>query len=139
MESENSEKWLVSVCGLNCAMCDIYQAFHGNERLREEIISWFEKERNEIVKPQQIRCQGCRESLDTHWSPDCKMMLCAMKKGVQYCFQCVDFPCPTVNEFGSDGTSHHERTVENSRRMKKIGIEAWIKEQKRKGQCVFCP
>jgi len=56
------------------------------------------------------------------------------------CEQCMeDFPCPSTNKFSSDGISHHKRTVENSKRIKEIGIEAWIAEQKRKGQYVFCP
>lgn len=139
METENSEKWSISVCGLNCAKCDIYQAGHGNEKLRDEIIEWFKKERNETVTPERIRCEGCRGLLDTHWSPDCKMMLCARKKRVHCCFQCQDFACTIVNEFSSDSISHHKRTIENSKVMREIGIEAWITEQKRKGQCVFCP
>jgi len=120
---ESSKEWSIAVCGLNCAKCDIYSASHGNEK----------------IKPEHVRCEGCRGSLDTHWSSECKMMLCARKRGFQYCFQCEDFPCTSVNEFSSDGISHHKRTIENSKRMKEIGIEAWIKEQKRKGQCVFCP
>ena len=135
----SSEEWVISVCGLNCAKCDIYQASHGNEILRDEIIEWFKKERNETVKPDQIKCAGCRGPIDRHWSPDCKMMLCARDRGLQFCFECEDFPCTYVNEFRSDGISHHERTIENLEKMKEIGIEAWIEEQKRKGQYVFCP
>ena len=139
MKAENSQRWLISVCGLNCAKCDIYQAYHGDEKLRGEMVEWFRKKLNEIVGPEQITCDGCRGSLEVHWSPECKMMLCASEKGLQYCFLCEDFPCAAVKGFASDGTSHHERTVNNAKRMKEIGIEAWIEEQKRKGQCVFCP
>jgi hypothetical protein len=131
--------WDVSICGLNCAQCDMYQAGHGDEKLRNEIVEWFEKERNEIVKSEQIRCEGCRGSLDAHWSSDCKMMSCANKKGLEYCFQCGDFPCKMLTDFASDGISHHKRTVENLKRMKEIGIDAWIAEQKKKGQLTFCP
>lgn len=139
MKAENSDKWVISVCGLNCAKCDIYEAGHGNEKARNEIIEWFKKERNLTLKPEQITCEGCRGSLDTHWSSDCKMLLCEKNKKLEYCFQCEDFPCTNVNEFASDGVSHHKRTVENAKRMKEIGLETWIAEQKRKGQCLFCP
>jgi len=67
------------------------------------------------------------------------MMLCAKKKGIQYCFQCEDFPCTEVNKFASDGTPHHKRTIENSKRMKEIGVKAWIKEQERRGKNTLCP
>ena len=139
MRPEDSVKWRISVCGLNCAKCDIYEASHGNEKLLGEMIEWFRKERNETVTQDQIRCDGCRGPLDVHWSPDCKMMLCAKKRGLQHCFQCENFPCTIVNRFSSDGISHHKRTIKNSEKMKEIGIGAWIKEQKRKGQCTFCP
>jgi hypothetical protein len=139
MKLKNPEKWLISVCGLNCARCDMYEAGHGNDEMKNAIVKWFKEERNETVKPERIRCDGCRGQLDAHWSPDCQMMLCAKEKGFQYCFQCQDFPCASVNEFRSDGIPHHERTIANSERMKEIGLETWIAEQKRKGQCVFCP
>lgn len=139
MGAEDSNEWLIAVCGLNCAKCDIYEAGHGNKKLRDEIIDWFRKEHNEAVKPEQVRCEGCTGPLIRHWSPDCKMMLCAKKKRLQHCFQCEDFPCTNVNEFSSDGTPHHKRTIENSKRMKETGIEAWIKEQERKGKSAFCP
>ncbi|MHA1722567.1 MAG: DUF3795 domain-containing protein [Candidatus Baldrarchaeia archaeon] len=139
MGTKKLEEWAISVCGLNCAKCDIYQAAHGNDKLRAEIVKWFRKKRNEIVKPEQIRCEGCRGPLEHHWNSECKLMLCARKRGHQYCFQCEEFPCTYVDEFSSDGISHHKRTIENLKRMKEIGVEAWIAEQKRKGRCVFCP
>ncbi len=133
------KKWRISVCGLNCAVCDMYQAGHGDEKLRDEIVEWFRKERNEIVKPEQVRCEGCNGPLESHWSSDCKMILCAKEKGIQYCFQCEDFVCKKLEDFSSDGISHHKRTVENLKKMKEIGLTTWLKEQKRKGKSVFCP
>jgi hypothetical protein len=137
--SIDCEKWNIAVCGINCAKCRIYEASHGNEKLRNEIVKWFRKERNETVKPEQIKCEACRGPFDSHWNPECKIMPCAKKRGLQYCFQCPDFPCKVLNEFSSDGIPHHKRTVENLRKMKKNGIEAWIAKQKRNGQCLFCP
>jgi hypothetical protein len=139
MKTENWEKWAISICGLNCAKCDMYEAGHGNQKLRDEIVEWFKKERNETVRQEEIRCEGCRGPLELHWSSDCKMMSCAKKKGFQYCFECGDFPCKILGEFGSDGISHHKRTVENLKRMKRIGLAEWISEQKKEGQCLFCP
>ncbi|UCE96922.1 MAG: DUF3795 domain-containing protein [Candidatus Bathyarchaeota archaeon] len=139
MKSNSSGKWVISTCGLNCAKCDIYEAGHGNERVRDQILAWFEKDRNQILKPEDVRCDGCRGSLEKHWSSDCMIMLCAKNKAVEYCFECTDFPCTLLKEFGSDGISHHARTVKNLKRMKAIGIDAWIEEQRSNGKCVFCP
>jgi hypothetical protein len=131
--------WDISICGLNCARCDMYQAGHGDEKLRDEIVEWFRKERDEAVRPEQIRCEGCRGPLHAHWSSDCTMMSCAKQRGLEYCFQCADFPCEMLIDFASDGVSHHKRTVENMKKMKEIGIDVWVSEQKKKGQPVFCP
>lgn len=139
MKAENSDRWSISICGLNCAKCDMYEASHGNEKVRDEIIQWFKEKRNKTVEPAQVRCEGCRGPVDVHWSPDCRMRACAGQKGVQYCFQCNDFPCSMLAEFSSDRVAHHKRTVENMKKMKEHGIEAWIAEQERTGQCVFCP
>lgn len=139
MVDEKPRTWLISVCGLNCAACDIYQAGRGNEKLRDGIVQWFKEKRDTTVNPEQIRCDGCRGSLEAHWSPDCKMQHCATRKGLHYCFQCEEFQCALLDEFSSDGVAHHKRTVENLRKMKEIGIEVWIEDQKRKGQCLFCP
>jgi hypothetical protein len=139
VKPKNSDKWAISICGLNCAKCDIYAAAHGNDKARDEIIAWFKQERKQTLNPDDVRCDGCRGSLAVHWSADCKMMLCAQKKGIQYCFECPDFPCLLLREFSSDGVPHHRRTVENLEQMKARGIDAWIDEQKRSGKCVFCP
>ena len=126
------EKWSISVCGLNCARCDIYAAAHGDEKKRDEILEWFRKELDKTIKPEQVRCDGCRGSLEAHWSPDCEMMLCARKRGIQYCFECEDFPCLLIEKFATDGMGHHRRAVERSKRMKEIGLEAWVAEQESK-------
>jgi hypothetical protein len=42
---EESENWAVAYCGLNCAKCDIYEAGHGNEKKKDEILAWFKQER----------------------------------------------------------------------------------------------
>jgi len=134
-----SKGWAIAFCGLNCARCDMYEAAHGNTKLRDEIVKWFKEQRNEIIKPEQIKCEGCRGPLDVQWSSDCKIMLCAKKKEVRYCFQCTNFPCNILNTFASDDVSHHKRTVGNLKNMRRIGIGAWIAQQDRNGKRVFCP
>lgn len=131
--------WNLSVCGLNCAQCDIYNASHGNEKLRQEIVNWFKEKRGKTIKPEQIRCESCRGPVEANWSSDCEMLKCAKNRKVDYCFQCNDFPCQIVNAFASDGAAHHKRTVENMKRAKEIGLSAWIAEQEKKGPPTFCP
>jgi hypothetical protein len=132
--SKETGSWDISVCGLNCAKCDLYQASRGNEEAMKRIMGWLKD-----AKPGSIFCGGCRGPLNIHWSADCKFLECTKKKGLKYCFECDEFACDRLQAFASDGYWHHRKTVENMKRMKEIGIEAWVEEQKKKGQCVFCP
>lgn len=131
--------WSLSVCGLNCAACDIMLAWRGDMEKRREIVDWFRKKLDKDVNPEDIVCTGCRGSLDAHWSPDCRMMLCARERGHDYCFQCSDFVCEKLDAFAGDGMDHHRRAVENMKRIREVGLDAWVQEQRGKGPPVFCP
>ena len=112
------QSWNISVCGLNCGVCEIHLGTGDHER---------------------SECGACRGPLEQHWSPDCEFVPCAREKGVDYCFQCGEFVCEKLKSFAEDPWPHHRRTVENMKRMKEMGLEAWIEDQKKKGQCLFCP
>ncbi|MHA2101410.1 MAG: DUF3795 domain-containing protein, partial [Candidatus Kariarchaeaceae archaeon] len=71
-----------------------------------------------------------------HVISTCKFLPCAQEKGLRHCFECNEFLCQKLEDFASDGYDHHKQTVENMKRMKEIGIEAWITEQ---DKCMFCP
>ena len=135
MESD----WSLSICGLNCAACDIMLAGNGDQDKLKEILDWFKEKRGLDVEPEAIACTGCGGSLDGHWSPDCGMMLCARGRGHDYCFQCSDFVCEKLEAFAGDGADHHRRAVENMKRIRETGLDAWLEEQQRKGPPVFSP
>jgi hypothetical protein len=69
-------------------------------------------------------CLGCRKGTCKH--PDCKIIRCYKIKGVDFCFQCKEFPCGKTN-FDPD---LKRRWIEMNRRMKEIGIEAYFEETK---------
>lgn len=124
------------MCGLNCASCFIYHKRDENDpdvqREIQETIKWFREERNLDLSKEDLACKGCLGPLDVHWSPDCEMMMCAREKGLKHCFECEDFTCALIEKFATNGMGHHIRAVEDSKRMKEIGLEAWISEQEAK-------
>ena len=74
-----------------------------------------------------VECAGCRKEKCKIFK-DCKVRDCHEKKGVDFCFQCSDFPC---NETGFD--QHlHKRSVVINMRMKEIGVEKYYDEIKDK-------
>ena len=104
-----SKEWNISVCGLNCAKCDLLE---------------------------QKECSGCRGSLDNHWSPECQFLACIRERKINYCFECEEFPCSRIISFANDGHEHHKITVENLKSMRIKGLKQWIREQK---ETKFCP
>ena len=67
-------------------------------------------------------CDGCRSGQCKY--PNCGVMKCFTEKGVDFCFQCDEFPCEKTN-FDPD---LKRRWIEMNTRMKEIGIKAYYEE-----------
>lgn len=72
----------------------------------------------------QANCRGCRQG-DCKY-PDCGVAACYKQKGVDFCFQCDEFPCKKTN-FDLD---LKQRWLRMNTRMKEIGVEAYFEETK---------
>jgi len=74
-----------------------------------------------------VDCKGCRKEQCKIFK-NCKVRGCSEEKGVDFCFECSDFPC---NQTGFD--EHlNKRSVDINYRMKDIGVSAYYKEVKDK-------
>lgn len=94
-------------CGLYCGICPDYKAgtCHG------------------------CRCK-CGKCSGTGYASVCDIYKCVTSKGLKTCSGCADMPCTRVIQFTADPVWRtHLQCIENLRRQKKIGIDAWIKEQ----------
>jgi hypothetical protein len=68
-------------------------------------------------------CGGCRQERCKLFA-SCGVRPCAERRQVDFCFQCVRFPC---DQTGFD--EHlYRRHVEINRRMKEIGVERYYEE-----------
>ena len=130
----NKNDWDISICGLNCAKCDLYLASHGDDALQRNLLSWFKENLDSSIET--ISCEKCRGPANQSWFGDCKMRSCAMYKGFEYYFECYDFVCEYLEDFASTEMEHHKRTVENMKKAKEIGLKNWISLQK---ESQFCP
>ncbi len=65
-------------------------------------------------------CEGCREKGCLF--KDCQVTVCVREKGVDYCYQCDEFPCDRHGM--PDGLA--QRWLSNNKKMQKIGSEAWF-------------
>ncbi len=71
------------------------------------------------------QCNGCRKEACKLFK-SCKVRDCHKEKGVDFCFQCAEFPCSNT------GFDEHlyKRSVEINRRIREIGVERYYKEVK---------
>jgi len=70
----------------------------------------------------QASCGGCRVG-DCKY-PNCGVAKCYKEKGVDFCFQCNEFPCEKSNL----DENLKERWIKMNKRMKEIGVEEYYKE-----------
>ncbi len=64
-------------------------------------------------------CEGCRKGT-CKW-PDCGVQACFREKGVNFCFECDEFPCDKTN------FDEHlkKRWIQMQERLKEIGVTAY--------------
>jgi hypothetical protein len=135
---------LVTYCGLYCGLCAnrgrIAQQAKG---LRESMVKegydkWgtaiagfkdFWKFLGQLCDP-DTACPGCRQD---GGPPDCTIRKCAKERKVDVCVFCEDFPCKRVLGLAKG----YPTLIADSERMKKIGIEAWTKEQEERAKTGF--
>ncbi|OGW42407.1 MAG: hypothetical protein A2010_13955 [Nitrospirae bacterium GWD2_57_9] len=136
-------KKILAPCGLNCSKCQAYSEgdikkhatelknllgsfdiyadrfakflpVFGNYPAFKELLNQFSK----------ANCRGCRQG-DCKY-PNCGVASCYKSKGVDFCFQCPDFPCTKTNF----DPNLHQRWIKMNQRMKEIGVEAYYEETK---------
>lgn len=109
---------LMAACGLNCEECEIRLA-SDNRELASRISDWFGRHGSPQVAPENVRCSGRKGDRAKHWSADCWILLCCVdKKGLEFCYECQDFPCSRLNEWAK-GNKRYEKAVGRLKEMKK--------------------
>ena len=133
----------VAPCGLSCGKCFAYSqgeiAKHSKElqrhlgefdRYAERFSSFlpvfrdYPSFKNLLEYLAQGDCDGCRQGTCKY--PNCGVITCYQDKGVDFCFQCDEFPCGKTN-FDPD---LHRRWIQMNERMKEIGVEGYFEETK---------
>lgn len=140
LEHEDFIKARLAPCGLSCGTCLAYAGGpiqQLSEQLGEALGPYFGEyaKRFEGMDPvfknypqfkelldyfSEGSCHGCRGEGCLFKS--CKVTVCVKDKGVDYCFECDEFPC-----------DHHgmpaglaERWQKNNEKMQDVGMEEWF-------------
>ena len=140
MKDELRDK--LSVCGLDCARCADYE--NGEIRILSarlaDLLRGYERVAGlkSMKNPQfnnypifleflkhftQASCGGCR-SENLRCPIECHAKTCPQQKGIDFCFECNDYPCD--NQF--EGKTR-ERWLERNNRMKETGVDSYYLEQ----------
>jgi hypothetical protein len=116
---------LTAPCGLDCFNCGIHK-----DNLTTEIADAIHSKVG--VPLEEIACKGCREQDGIHYhlpNGSCDTLDCVKNKGVDLCCDCNDFPCSKLAPTSDGAESYpHNMKLYNLCRIKKFGIDAWIKE-----------
>ncbi|RLE73066.1 MAG: DUF3795 domain-containing protein [Thermoprotei archaeon] len=124
----NPDKALAGVCGLYCGCCPIYRAYKdGYENFLKIIAA--------TVGVDKVACEGCRS--EKCWRENCFFKECAYGRGLDFCFECPEYPCGRLLEF-SEMVSHRQVIFENAERIQEVGWEKWLKEEDVRWRCPYC-
>ena len=135
---------LVTYCGLYCGLCaQRHRIPQRAQSLRESM----QKEGDELwgqdipgfkefwaflsrLGESESTC-SCRK--ETCGPPFCGIRKCARSKGIDVCAFCEDFPCDRIQGIARG----YPTLLADGTRMKEMGIEVWIKEQKERATTGF--
>lgn len=135
---------LVTYCGLYCGLCTQKCRIPAKASELQEIMKkegyeyWgdtipgftdFWKFLQELARPDPgVNCRtgNCG-------APFCTIRKCAREKGIDLCLYCGDYPCKRVLGIAQG----YPTLLADGERIRKIGLDAWIKEQEERAETGF--
>ena len=127
-------------CGIDCFNCEVFY-----KNITDESVDFLSKFMP--IDKKKVACRGCREEEGRHMLfCTCEGYECATKKGLDFCYQCDEFPCerfqPSAN--GADKYPHNIKMY-NLMRIKKVGLKEWAENEAKEirelyfsGKFCFC-
>jgi hypothetical protein len=114
---------MIAPCGIDCGVCEMHMC-GDNPHLHEYFIS-------KGYPKEKIPCSGCR-NVDGKCpviGEPCATYSCSKSKGIDYCYECADFPCAMFNPAADRAEIlPHNLKVFNLCVVKNRGIDEFIKE-----------
>ncbi|MGA7677494.1 MAG: DUF3795 domain-containing protein [Dehalococcoidia bacterium] len=124
MSRQPAEAKLVAVCGLYCGACPVLRA-SGDKALAERIAQARD------IPVERVSCRGCRAEkgrIKLMGEPVCPTYTCCVEqKGLQFCYECADFPCLKLAPCADKAQLlPHNTKVYNLVLLQKLGLEKWL-------------
>ncbi len=125
---------MTAPCGLACFNCHLYS---GNQN--KDISQLLERDTRLNGVPAEVMiCDGCRNQggvLKSHQfffnrTEPCYVYKCTTEKGINFCYECDDFPCDHLHPHADRANQvPHNTKLFNLCLIKKMGLEKWAKEK----------
>jgi hypothetical protein len=115
-------KNLVALCGIDCGICELNMC-RDNPGLLAYLVS-------RGIPKEKLPCAGCRK-IEGHCpviGAQCATYACAAERGVDFCFDCGDFPCTKLQPSADRAdVLPHNTKVFNLCTIKRAGVENFVK------------
>lgn len=136
---------LVTYCGLYCSLCSQKNRIPKKAKELQDIMKkegyedWggelpdFKEFWKFLKRLRKLEHSGsCRDG--KCGAPFCAIRKCAVKKGIDICVFCKEYPCNKIESIAKG----YPTLLADGKRIKKIGINKWVKEQEERAKTGFC-
>ena len=85
----------MAYCGFDCGDCPIFIATESNNyALRDELAPRY-SDADKHLERREKGCCGCKSEISAvhPFCCECVYRICARKRGIESCGECVDYPC----------------------------------------------
>jgi len=143
------ESFLIAPCGLSCAHCPAYLVKE-NLELKEQIFAMLSKSNPAMAENltklgiDNVHCEGCRRKNSRRKNnPDianasdlsdsvadielCATYACSIERGVDFCYECSDFPCVKLQPCVDSAELPQNLKVFNLCSLQREGPAEWLK------------
>jgi hypothetical protein len=118
-------------CGLYCGSCTAFLATKEN-KVKELAAQW-QREEDDVI------CHGCKSGKVANYCRTCGLKECARKKGLEFCYQCEEYPCTQLDGFRSNPQyPYHIEVYDYLQTIKQYGVKHWLKLMKTRWSCPAC-
>jgi len=122
MTANADRTFLVAPCGIDCGNCSL--------NMSKDDPSVIDRLVARGIPREKLPCPGCR-SIGGDCpviSGKCETFACVQQKGVDYCYECADFPCSKLcpSSQRADVLPHNMK-VFNLCTIERLGVEGFVK------------
>jgi hypothetical protein len=123
MKEKKNMRHLIAPCGIDCGICEAYLCAE-NRPIFDYLVSLG-------IPEDKLPCTGCRNMKGACpvIAKPCATFNCVEAHGVEYCFECGEFPCGKLHPAADRGDKlPHNLKIFNLCTIRRDGVEGFVKK-----------